>query len=231
MNFEKTFFEKNLRRLFSFLSPLFTNQKSFWKQVKRIMKLNLFLCVQSALVYSLLAVHSENTTTEYEQPSTIEYEVEYEQPSTIEYEVEYEQPSNQPSTRIEPTSFFPTKGPTSKSPTVAPSSIPTLKPTYRPTIQILSSNHQRPQLLCQPAYGLNRNQCNRLIRFCRQIGKPMKWTGAGCKGVHGDGGCQCNKYCGYVCKETCNRDSSCKFQNGQCIVKETGLPGEPILLC
>ena len=60
----------------------------------------------------------------------------------------------------------------------------------------------------------------------------------------GDGGCQCDNYCGYTCKGSCNNDEQCswvenKVRNkkikrkfdGVCVLDTTKLPTGPIKHC
>lgn len=47
----------------------------------------------------------------------------------------------------------------------------------------------------------------------------------------GDGGCQCDQYCGYKCKRACNKDKQCYWQDGKCYNKETKELGAPMLEC
>jgi hypothetical protein len=47
--------------------------------------------------------------------------------------------------------------------------------------------------------GLNRNQCENKVDFCKND-RPMRWTGPSCDNG-GDGGCQCADYCAFTCKQ------------------------------
>ena len=70
--------------------------------------------------------------------------------------------------------------------------------------------------ICRPDYGLTKDQCSRRMSVCNSRQTKMKWTGTGCV-IGGkrmrDGGCQCAKYCGYLCASACNADPICHWDN------------------
>jgi hypothetical protein len=90
-------------------------------------------------------------------------------------------------------------------------------------------------LECEPKYELKRKQCDKLIRKCQNfLGIKMKWTGPGTavNGVNqGDGGCQCDQYCGYQSPEPCRRDPQCSWIGGMCYNNKFGIPGAPVRKC
>jgi hypothetical protein len=87
---------------------------------------------------------------------------------------------------------------------------------------------------CRPEYTLSASRCANRIAACRARGMPMKWTGVGCRRRGrpvGDGGCQCAKYCGYSCRQSCTKDRECTWRAGSCVQKSTGRPGLPRTQC
>jgi len=95
-------------------------------------------------------------------------------------------------------------------------------------------------LKCYPQKGVTEAECLIKIQYCPFFQDIfMKWAGIGCpkKGKKGkklgDGGCQCNQYCGYQCESSCNSDRQCHWvsSESQCYNKYTGLPGVPMSMC
>jgi hypothetical protein len=90
-------------------------------------------------------------------------------------------------------------------------------------------------LNCGPDPGLPVHDCKKLIKKCKNLyGIKMKWTSIGTViggQVQGDGGCQCDQYCGFLTKEPCNRDGQCTWKNGACYNEKFDILGTPILNC
>jgi hypothetical protein len=88
---------------------------------------------------------------------------------------------------------------------------------------------------CAPDPGLQKKPCQKLIKKCKNIfGVKMKWTGIGTvldHQVQGDGGCQCDQYCGYFTADPCNRDDQCIWKNGACYNRASNNIGAPVLQC
>ena len=90
---------------------------------------------------------------------------------------------------------------------------------------------------CTPFYTTQRKPCEKLMKYCKPLGGIMKWTFKGCRGYPnvplGDGGCQCDGYCGYTCATPCRRDKQCYWNMNAkaCYVKATNQRGVPILDC
>jgi len=145
-------------------------------------------------------------------------------------------PTHQPSHA--PT-HTPSKAPSHK-PSKAPSHSPSKTPTHKPTKGPSQSPSGTPSVFaCRPQSGLNQEACTKLQTYCAARGVIMKWTGKGC-GNSGDGGCQCNHYCGFSCKRSCNAGKGptkqCKWIDGACHVynygtQTKGPKGTPITQC
>ena len=138
-------------------------------------------------------------------------------------------PTTSPSTR--PTTSRPTSSPTTSRPTESPTSDPTVSPTF-PT---LSPTGAASNGICRPQGHIIKKDCTPRIKQCGNIDVKMKWTGRGCRSssgaILGDGGCQCDGYCGYSCKNACRKDHQCYWANSICMSKATREPGAPITTC
>ena len=96
---------------------------------------------------------------------------------------------------------------------------------------------------CFPKDGLNKEECDKIIRICGHKGIKMKWNSKGCvvtketsnhKKVHvraKDSGCQCDEYCAYSCEPACTNDPQCFWQNSTCFSHLTGQPGFKMPFC
>ena len=143
-------------------------------------------------------------------------------------------PSRRPSTQ-RPTQS-PSGNPTTQRPTQNPSrspttSTPTRNPTFQPTTLRPTFNTKN----CKPSGRMTKQRCRALVSKCETVESKLKWTGKGCRSpkgaILGDGGCQCDGYCGYHCKKACSSDRQCHWVNNTCQVRATGLPGVPITQC
>lgn len=89
---------------------------------------------------------------------------------------------------------------------------------------------------CRPSRATDKGECDKRISSCHfKYGIKMKWGGKGCKNPKtkkrkSDGGCQCDGYCGYTCKQSCNSDSQCRWHADGCYSK-SGVKGSPKLVC
>jgi len=92
------------------------------------------------------------------------------------------------------------------------------------------------QASCRPILTTTRESCLAKAATCVSQGVILKFAGGGCKKGNkhlGDGGCQCNEYCGYTCGQACVRDPQCYWNkaNKKCYNKATHQPGFPIPIC
>ena len=98
-------------------------------------------------------------------------------------------------------------------------------PPVKPTLPPMNN--------CKPVLTQQKRVCDKLMKSCNANNSPMKWVAKGCRvkgSPVGDGGCQCDGYCGYSCRAPCNRDKQC-FWNmaaNACYVKATNTLGVPI---
>jgi hypothetical protein len=89
---------------------------------------------------------------------------------------------------------------------------------------------------CHPDADSQPATCNQRKKACQKVHIGLKWAGTGCiknnKPV-GDGGCQCNDYCGYTCQSACNTDSQCYWEisKGLCYNKLTNNVTDSATLC
>ena len=94
--------------------------------------------------------------------------------------------------------------------------------------------------LCGPDFTLTKTQCQRRIYACYiDYGLLLKWTGIGTRFTpgkpEGDGGCQCDEYCGYRSRKPCTSDDQCRWDDsidgGFCVNRATGDVGAPMPEC
>ena len=128
-------------------------------------------------------------------------------------------------------SSSPTRSPSTFTPSVSPSSSPSLSPTT----SVPSVSPTFPDTACAPKFGLNMKQCKKKIRKCGKKKIKMKFNGMPCVesvGMRsGKSGCQCDQYCGYPCKEACESDKQCYWENEACYNAKTKTIGIPMLFC
>ena len=153
----------------------------------------------------------------------------------------------------------PTISPQSSSPSEMPSVIPSTSPSVSsPTVSPTTSPTQFTLSFCGPQPSLNFVECQQRIQNCANSNLRLKWSGTGsrvrmkvrrrCRNVKvGDGGCQCQSYCGYLTEKVCNRDPLCEWKRtggvyprrscrsgqhkGACFTKGSDTPSGPIELC
>lgn len=79
------------------------------------------------------------------------------------------------------------------------------------------------QIQCQPRAAMGRLRCTVLTKLCKSLHRiQLKWVGSGCKNRKvKDAGCQCLGYCGFTCKQECNKNGKyCRWtQGGGCSAK------------
>jgi len=115
-----------------------------------------------------------------------------------------------------------------------PSSLILTRVTAAPTLQPAALTVSQ----CGPFYTTTMSQCLTRAAACKaQFGIILKWTGPGTTGKNGlplgDGGCQCDQYCGYLSVTPCKHDPQCIFatKHKRCYNKKSMTPGHPILVC
>ncbi|KAH9260473.1 hypothetical protein BASA81_001643 [Batrachochytrium salamandrivorans] len=79
------------------------------------------------------------------------------------------------------------------------------------------------QIQCQPRAAMSRLRCTVLTKLCKSLHNiQLKWVGSGCKNRKvKDAGCQCLGYCGFTCKQECNKNRKyCQWSGARgCTVK------------